>query len=225
MKAKSRLADVETAVKTIARDRAQERAILLRARLVSPATRTSACRLASGFRVIEQDWKALDRSSIGSLAAEDQHDHHAATSAAARARSGARLHARRRCSCKDRTTITLDDLDKMLARGDRRHPEARRRAARRQDAARCADPDPRHRARATPASRTSTRATVLKQATQVANDAIERTKPWVAKRGRQQFTGDRSKARPIRASSRSPTMMNDICTRVRRRDRAPKQDN
>jgi len=52
---------------------------------------------------------------------------------------------------------------------------------------------------------------VLRQATQTANDAIERTKPWVAKRGRQQFTGDRSANTPDPGIVAIATMLNDIC--------------
>jgi dihydroxyacetone kinase len=53
---------------------------------------------------------------------------------------------------------------------------------------------------------------VLQQATQVANEAIERTKPWVAKRGRQQFTGERSAGTPDPGIVAIATMMNDLCT-------------
>ena len=53
---------------------------------------------------------------------------------------------------------------------------------------------------------------VLKRATEVANEAIERTKPWVAKRGRQQFTGDRSANTPDPGVVAIATMMNDLCT-------------
>jgi dihydroxyacetone kinase len=52
---------------------------------------------------------------------------------------------------------------------------------------------------------------VLKEATQVANDAIERTKDWVARRGRQSFTGDRSSGTPDPGIVAIATMMNDIC--------------
>ena len=52
---------------------------------------------------------------------------------------------------------------------------------------------------------------VLKEATQVANEAIERTKDWVAKRGRQSFTGDRSSGTPDPGIVAIATMMNDIC--------------
>ena len=52
---------------------------------------------------------------------------------------------------------------------------------------------------------------MLEQATQVANEAIERTKPWIAKRGRQQFTGERSAGTPDPGIVAIAVMMNDIC--------------
>jgi dihydroxyacetone kinase len=52
---------------------------------------------------------------------------------------------------------------------------------------------------------------VLKEATAVANEAIERTKGWVARRGRQSFTGDRSSGTPDPGIVAIATMMNDIC--------------
>ena len=52
---------------------------------------------------------------------------------------------------------------------------------------------------------------VLEQATQVANDAIEGTRGLVAKRGRQQFTGERSIGTPDPGIVAIATMLNDIC--------------
>jgi len=54
-------------------------------------------------------------------------------------------------------------------------------------------------------------ADVLKEATQVANEAIERTRSWVARRGRQSFTGERSSGTPDPGIVAIATMMNDIC--------------
>jgi dihydroxyacetone kinase len=55
---------------------------------------------------------------------------------------------------------------------------------------------------------------VLQKATEVAYEAIERTKGLVAKRGRQQFTGDRSIGTPDPGIVAIATMMNDICAAV-----------
>ena len=65
---------------------------------------------------------------------------------------------------------------------------------------------------------------VLQLATAVANDAIERTKPWVAKRGRQQFTGDRSKDTPDPGIVAIATMMNDLCTQFGVANEAPSKN-
>jgi dihydroxyacetone kinase len=111
---------------------------------------------------------------------------------------------------KDRTTITLDDLDKMLTAsiegiqkrggaqvGDKTLIDALVPIRDTVHAAIGKDIDARE---------------VLQQATQVANEAIERTKPWVAKRGRQQFTGERSAGTPDPGIVAIATMMNDLCT-------------
>lgn len=52
---------------------------------------------------------------------------------------------------------------------------------------------------------------VLRATTRAANDAIERTKDWVARRGRQSFTGDRSRGTPDPGIVAVATMMNDLC--------------
>src|SRR5690606_23821207 len=55
---------------------------------------------------------------------------------------------------------------------------------------------------------------VLREATQVATDAIERTRDWVAKRGRQSFTGERSKGTLDPGIVAIATMLNDLCKEV-----------
>ena len=65
---------------------------------------------------------------------------------------------------------------------------------------------------------------VLQHATAVANDAIERTKGLVAKRGRQQFTGDRSIGTPDPGIVAIATMMNDLCTQFGVANRAPSKN-
>jgi dihydroxyacetone kinase len=115
--------------------------------------------------------------------------------------------------CKERTSITLADLDKMLTAsiegiqkrggaqlGDKTLLDALIpiRDTVREHAAK-PDADPRK---------------VLEAATRVAADSIERTKDWVAKRGRQQFTGDRSKGTPDPGIVAIATMLNDLCARL-----------
>ncbi|HSC14593.1 MAG TPA: DAK2 domain-containing protein, partial [Gammaproteobacteria bacterium] len=121
---------------------------------------------------------------------------------------------------KDRTTITLDDLDKMLT--------AAIEGIQKRGGAQLGDKtlldslipirDLVHEHAGKPDANPRE---VLQLATAVANDAIERTKPWGAKRGRQQFTGDRSKDTPDPGIVAIATMMNDLCTQFGVANRAP----
>ena len=165
--------------------------------------------LASGFRVVERDWKELDRSSIGTLLLKIS-TIMAGNVGGCSGPIWGTAFMRAGALCKERTTITLEDLDKMLTAsiegiqkrggaqlGDKTLLDALipiRDIVRESAGNPSADPHD-----------------VLKQATQVATDAIERTKGWVAKRGRQQFTGDRSIGTPDPGIVAIATMMNDLC--------------
>jgi dihydroxyacetone kinase-like protein len=111
--------------------------------------------------------------------------------------------------CKDRTSITLDDLDKMLSSAI--EGIQKRGGAQLGDKTLLDALIPIRDIVHDNASKDVDARDVLKQATQVANDAIERTKPWVAKRGRQQFTGERSAGTPDPGIVAIAIMMNDIC--------------
>ena len=52
----------------------------------------------------------------------------------------------------------------------------------------------------------------LRDATAAAEEAAERAKSWVAKRGRQQFTGDRSSGTPDPGMVAVATILADLCT-------------
>src|SRR6202012_3157342 len=52
----------------------------------------------------------------------------------------------------------------------------------------------------------------LRDAANVAEEAVETAKSWVAKRGRQQFTGDRSSGTPDPGMVAIATILNDLCT-------------
>jgi dihydroxyacetone kinase len=114
---------------------------------------------------------------------------------------------------KDRTSITLEDLDNMLS--------ASIEGIQKRGGAQLGDKtlldalipirDVVHEHVGNPDADPGL---VLQKATQVANDAIERTKDFVAKRGRQQFTGERSKGTPDPGIVAIATMMNDICAAV-----------
>ena len=174
--------------------------------------------LATGFRVVEQDWKDLDRTSIGAFLLKISMIITKNVGGCSGPIWGTGF-MRAGALSKDRTSITLADLEKMLTaaiEGIQKRGGAQLgdktlldsvipiRDIVRDGAAN--DADPRE---------------VLRQATQVANDSIERTKPWVAKRGRQQFTGDRSANTPDPGIVAIATMLNDICAKFG--VQAPKQ--
>ncbi len=52
----------------------------------------------------------------------------------------------------------------------------------------------------------------LRDATAAAEEAAERAKSWVARRGRQQFTGDRSIGTPDPGMVAVATILSDLCT-------------
>src|SRR6188768_1052389 len=201
------LADVETAVKTIAATALKNEQYFCE--LDSYAGDADfGVSLATGFRAIEQEWQTLDHSSIGALLLKIS-----------------MVISKNVGGCagpisKDRTTITLDDLDKMLT--------AAIEGIQKRGGAQLGDKtlldslipirDLVHEHAGKPDANPRE---VLQLATAVANEAIERTKPWVAKRGRQQFTGDRSKDTPDPGIVAIATMMNDLCTQFGVANRAP----
>jgi len=165
--------------------------------------------LASGFKVIKADWDEFDRSSIGNFLLKISMviTRHVGGCSGPIWGTG---FMRAGMLAKDKSTISLSELEQMLSAaidgiqqrggavaGDKTLLDALlpMRDAIKAHAAK-ADSDP---------------AEVLKEATQVANEAIERTKPWVAKRGRQSFTGERSCGTPDPGIVAIATMMNDIC--------------
>ena len=120
------LADVETAVKTIAATALKNEQYFCE--LDSYAGDADfGVSLATGFRAIEQEWNELDRSSIGSFCSRSAWSSRR-TSAAARARSGARASCAPARSRKDRTT--------HHARGSRQDADGRPSKASRSAAAR-----------------------------------------------------------------------------------------
>jgi dihydroxyacetone kinase phosphoprotein-dependent L subunit len=168
--------------------------------------------LASGFRVVEKDWSSIDRSSIGNFLLRISMIMSSNVGGCSGPIWGTGF-MRAGALCKERTSITLADLDKMLTAsiegiqkrggaqlGDKTLLDALIpiRDTVREHAAK-PDADPRK---------------VLEAATRVAADSIERTKDWVAKRGRQQFTGDRSKGTPDPGIVAIATMLNDLCARL-----------
>lgn len=168
--------------------------------------------LASGFRVVSQEWNELDRSSIGGFLQKISMIMMRNVGGCSGPIWGTGF-MRAGALAKDRTSITLAELDNMLTAsiegiqkrggaqlGDKTLLDALipiRDVVHEHVGKSDADPG-----------------LVLQKATQVANDAIEGTKDLVAKRGRQQFTGDRSKGTPDPGIVAIATMMNDICAAV-----------
>jgi dihydroxyacetone kinase phosphoprotein-dependent L subunit len=202
------LADVETAVKTVAATALENEQYFCE--LDSYAGDADfGVSLASGFRAVQNDWNELDRSSIGNFLLKISMIITRTVGGCSGPIWGTGF-MRAGMLSKDRTTLTLDDLDKMLSAaiegiqkrggaqvGDKTLLDALipiRDIV--HDSAAKPDADPRQ---------------VLEQAARAANEAIERTKRGVAKRARQQFTGERSAGTPDPGIVAIATMMNDIC--------------
>ena len=205
------LADVETAIKSITATALKNEQYFCE--LDSYAGDADfGVSLASGFRVVSQEWNELDRSSIGGFLQKISMIMMRNVGGCSGPIWGTGF-MRAGALAKDRTSITLAELDNMLSAsiegiqkrggaqlGDKTLIDALipiRDVV--HDHVGKPDVDP---------------GIVLQKATQVANDAIERTKGLVAKRGRQQFTGDRSIGTPDPGIVAIATMMNDICAAV-----------
>jgi dihydroxyacetone kinase phosphoprotein-dependent L subunit len=207
MKSEITLADIETAIKTIAATALRNEQYFCE--LDSYAGDADfGVSLASGFRIVEQDWKELDRSSIGNFLLKISMIITRNVGGCSGPIWGTGF-MRAGALCKDRTSITLEDLDKMLSSAI--EGIQKRGGAQLGDKTLLDSLIPIRDIVHDNVGRDVDAREVLKQATQTANDAIERTKPWVAKRGRQQFTGERSKGTPDPGIVAIATMMNDIC--------------
>ena len=202
------LADVETAIKTIAATALKNEQYFCE--LDSFAGDADfGVSLASGFRVVQSDWNELDRSSIGNFLLKISMIITRNVGGCSGPIWGTGF-MRAGMLSKDRTTITLEDLDKMLS--------AAIEGIQKRGGAQLGDKTLldalipiRDIVHENVGKADGDASDVLKQATKVANDAIERTRDLVAKRGRQQFTGDRSKGTPDPGIVAIATMMNDIC--------------
>ena len=165
--------------------------------------------LAAGFRVIDADMASLDKSSISAflLKLSMVISKHVGGS------SGplwGTAFMRAGMLCKDKQTITLTDLEAI---------------------AQAAIDGIQQRGGALPGDKTLIDVLIpvrdaigahargdgdnnaaLRDATQAAEEAAETAKSWVAKRGRQQFTGDRSAGTPDPGMVAVATILNDLCT-------------
>lgn len=166
--------------------------------------------LASGFKVVERDWDDLDRSSIGNFLLKISMIITRNVGGCSGPIWGTGF-MRAGMLTKDKSVISLADLESILTaaiEGIQQRGGAEEGDKTLLDAlipirntiqahADDADADP---------------AAVLKEATAVANEAIERTRDWIARRGRQSFTGERSSGTPDPGIVAIATMMNDICS-------------
>ena len=165
--------------------------------------------LASGFKVVESDWDQLDRSSIGGFLLKISMiiSRHVGGCSGPIWGTG---FMRAGMLAKDKSSITLGELEEMLS--------AAIQGIQQRGGAEVGDKTlldaliPMRDAIKAQAQNDDADATeVLKEATRIANDAIERTKGWIARRGRQSFTGERSSGTPDPGIVAIATMMNDIC--------------
>jgi dihydroxyacetone kinase phosphoprotein-dependent L subunit len=164
--------------------------------------------LASGFKVIEADWDELDRSSIGAFLLKISMiiSRHVGGCSGPIWGTG---FMRAGMLSKEKTSITLDELEKMLT--------AAIEGIQQRGGAVAGDKTlldalmPMRDVIKSHVGDDTDAAEVLKEATAAANEAIERTRDWVAKRGRQSFTGERSCGTPDPGIVAIATMMNDIC--------------
>jgi dihydroxyacetone kinase phosphoprotein-dependent L subunit len=166
--------------------------------------------LASGFKVIDRDWAELDRSSIGSFLLKISMiiSRHVGGCSGPIWGTG---FMRAGMLSKDKTSLSLAELEAMLSgaiEGIQQRGGAVAGDKTLLDALIPIRDTIKHYA----AQGDADAGAVLAEATRVANEAIDRTKDWVARRGRQSFTGERSCGSPDPGIVAIATMMNDICS-------------
>jgi dihydroxyacetone kinase phosphoprotein-dependent L subunit len=164
--------------------------------------------LAAGFRVIDADLPTMDKSTINGFLLKISMVISKHTGGSSGPLWGTAF-MRAAMICKDKATLTLEDMEKIVqaaiegiqARGGAQPGDKTLIDSlipvRDAIAAHKADGDT---------------SAALRDATRAAEDAAETAKSWVAKRGRQQFTGDRSSGTPDPGMVAIATILNDLCT-------------
>ena len=165
--------------------------------------------LAAGFRVIETDLPTLDKSNIGAFLLKLSMiiSKHVGGS------SGplwGTAFMRAGMLCKDRQSITLEDLEKIAQAAI--DGIQQRGGAQPGDKTLIDSLIPVRDAIAAHARGDGDNNAALRDAAQAAEEAAETAKSWVAKRGRQQFTGDRSSGTPDPGMVAVAVILNDLCT-------------
>ena len=205
------LADVELAVKTIADSALRNERYF--SELDSAAGDADfGVSLASGFKVVQKDWEQLDRSSIGSFLLKISMiiSRHVGGCSGPIWGTG---FMRAGALSREKTTLTLEDLDQMLSASIDGIQQRGGASAGDKTLLDALIPV-RDKIREYVGRPDADAAEVLREATRVATDAIEATKDWVAKRGRQSFTGERSRGTPDPGIVAIATMLNDLCKEV-----------
>lgn len=164
--------------------------------------------LAAGFRVIEADLPTLDKSNIGAFLLKLSMiiSKHVGGS------SGplwGTAFMRAGMICKDKMSISLEDLEK-IAQAAIEGIQARG-GAQPGDKTLIDVLIPIRDAIGEHARGDGDNNAALQDATVAAEDAAERAKSWVARRGRQQFTGDRSSGTPDPGMVAVATILRDLC--------------
>ena len=164
--------------------------------------------LAAGFRVIEQDLPTLDKSTINGWLLKISMIISKHTGGSSGPLWGTAF-MRAAMIAKDKSVLTLEDLEKIVqaaiegiqARGGAQPGDK----TLIDSLIPVRDAIARHKADGDTTA-------ALRDATKDAEDAAETAKSWVAKRGRQQFTGDRSSGTPDPGMVAIATILNDLCT-------------
>jgi len=164
--------------------------------------------LAAGFRVIEQDLPTLDKSTINGWLLKISMIISKHTGGSSGPLWGTAF-MRAAMIAKDKSVLTLEDMEKIVqaaiegiqARG----------GAQPGDKTLIDSLIPVRDAIAGHKADGDTTA-ALRDATKAAEEAAETAKAWTARRGRQQFTGDRSQGTPDPGMVAIATILNDLCT-------------
>jgi dihydroxyacetone kinase phosphoprotein-dependent L subunit len=165
--------------------------------------------LAAGFGAIQNEWDAIDRSSIGAILLKASMIITSHTGGCSGPIWGTAF-MRAGALSREKTSLTLEEIDAMLAAAI--EGIKKRGGAELGDKTLLDALSPVRDVVVSFVGKEASDGEVLKEATRVANAAIEGTKGWVARRGRQSFTGDRSSGTPDPGIVAIATMLNDLCT-------------
>lgn len=164
--------------------------------------------LAAGFREIENQWNDFDRSSIGSMLLRASMIITGNTGGCSGPIWGTAF-MRAGMLSKEKNSLSLADIDAMLSAAI--EGIMKRGGAELGDKTLLDALAPVREVVASYAHSEPGEGEVLREAARVANEAIEKTKDLVARRGRQSFTGERSSGTPDPGIVAIATMLNDLC--------------